>query len=645
MNSDEFVELVAKENPNLNKALIQEAFTYTKDKHGEKLRKSGEPYYVHPIEVTKILLENNISETSVICAALLHDLVEDTEVRLEEIEKKFGPDITQIVQSLTKLNKKYFVEKGILDYYSYNSENLRKIILATAKDVRVMFIKLADRLHNMRTLNVFREEKQQRIANQTLKVYAPIAEKLGLYKIKSELEDLCLLYLKPEIYNYLAKKIELTKKEREDKTEEIKKKIVNLLQAKKILCKISGRAKHFHSIYNKMIEENKDLTEIYDIYGIRIIVEKKDDCYHVEKIIEDVWPLEIRKKTGKPMIKDFIKEPKPNGYQSLHMNIRYEESIVEIQIRTKDMDHLAESGVAKHWKYKATERDKRLDRKIDWLRQLIAWKLNPLNKAAAENYKVDIFGGEIVCITPKGDPIILKEGSTPIDFAYAIHSKIGDSMEKVEVNGQPGVLTQELYSGDIVNIITVQKKTVNKQWLNAVKTNEARTKIRQSLGITRHANKKEVLPSKEEILEFQLEKRIAVIGKKAPIKISKCCSPKWGDPISGYYTKDKKVTIHKKNCPDRFALDQRSEVPVQWEDMQKNTISISIVADEKPGTFANILNIFLEENINIIKINSEERRKNILLLLEIDSMFSEKVKKIVKELQNENDVVSIHAEF
>lgn len=646
INENKFVELVIQKNPNVNKELLKKAFVFSKKYHGDKLRKSGEPYFVHPIEVCLILLENNISETAVICAGLLHDLIEDTEVSFEVIEKEFEKEIAMIVESLTKLSKHKFTEKGEYDFYSYNSENLRKIILATAKDVRVMFIKLADRLHNMRTLKIFREEKQQRIAKQTLKVYAPIAEKLGLYKIKSELEDLCLLYLKPEIFNYLAKKIELTKSEREEKTEEIKKKIIQLLEENKINHKISGRAKHFYSIYNKMIEENKDLTEIYDIYGIRIIVETKEECYHVQKLLEAIWQIEISKKTGKPLIKDFVKNPKPNGYQSIHVNIRYEDSIVEVQIRTKEMDDLAEMGVAKHWKYKSTERDKRLDRKIDWLRQLLAWKLNPLNKEAVENYKVDIFGGEIVCITPKGDPIILKEGSTPIDFAYAIHSKVGDHIEKVEVNGEQGILTQELQGGDIVNIITTPKKMVSKQWLSNVMTNEARTKIRQSLGMTKQTSpKKKNVPSKEEVIEFQLEKRISVVGKKAPIKISKCCNLKWGDQITGYYTKDKKVTVHRKDCPDRFALDQKSEVPVLWEDLKKNSITVSIVAEEKPGTLAEILTEFLEEEVNILKINSEEKRKNILLLLEIEEKHIDKVKKIIGRIDKKEEIISIHADF
>lgn len=642
-----FLETVTKHNPNLNAPLIKKAYEYTKKFHGDETRESGDLYFLHPVGVVEILLDNNISESAVICAALLHDVVEDTSASVEEIQKEFGPEIASIVAALTKISKNQFKRKEKYDIYAYNSENLRKILLATAKDVRVMFIKLADRLHNMRTLSVFREEKQQRIAKQTLRVYAPLAEKLGLYKIKSELEDLGLLYLQPEIYKFLAKKIELTKEEREEKTKKIVEHIQTVLQEHRIEHKISGRAKHFYSIYKKMREENKSLAEIYDLYGIRIIVKTENECYLVQKILNDLWTIEKNKKTGKPLVKDFIKEPKSNGYQSLHVNYLYEQTIVEIQIRTEDMDTQAEMGVAKHWKYKATERDKKLDKKIDILRQLVSWKLNPENKAAAETYKLDIFGGEIVCITPKGDPILLKEGSNPVDFAYAIHSKIGDHIEQVEVNGEKGVLSQELFSGDIVNIITSQKKTASKQWLNIVKTNEARIKLRQSLGMTRQTKqKKKVTPEVvEEYIDHQLAKQIQIIGKKAPIKISKCCNPKWGDPIAGYYTKDKKVTIHKKDCPDRFALDQKSEVTVKWGNQEKEKLMVFIIAEDVPGILATILDFFLKEKISVLNIFSEEKKRNILLSLELGREKIERTTSIIKKIDRLPEVTEVRADF
>jgi guanosine-3',5'-bis(diphosphate) 3'-pyrophosphohydrolase len=642
-----FLNVIQKHNPNLNAGLIKKAFECTKKLHGDKRRESGELYLIHPIEVVIILLENNISESAVIAAALLHDTVEDTSLSIEDIEKDFGAEIAQIVSALTKIEKNKFGNKEKYDYYAYNSENLRKILLATAKDVRVMFIKIADRLHNMRTLSIFREEKKQRIAKQTLRVYAPLAEKLGLYKIKSELEDLALLYLEPDIFKFLAKRIELTKEERDNKTKKIVNTIIKILDEHKIQHKISGRAKHFYSIYKKMIEENKTLEEIYDLYGIRIILQTEEECYTVEKILNDTWPIEKSKKTGRELRKDFIKEPKSNGYQSLHINYLYENTVVEVQVRTEEMNTQAEMGVAKHWKYKATERDKKLDKKIDILRQLVSWKLHPDNKAAAETYKLDIFGGEIVCITPKGDPIILKEGSTPIDFAYAIHSKIGDSIERVEINGEKGVISQELHSGDIVNIITSQKKTANKQWLNYVKTNEAKTKLRQALGMTKQTKqKKQVTPEIiEEYIDYQLSKQIQVIGKKAPIKISKCCSPKWGEPITGYYTKDKKITIHRKDCPDRFALDQKSEVVVKWGNQEKEKLMVFIIAEDVPGIVAKILDLFLKEKIDIVNIFSEEKKRNILLSLELKRDKLEKITTVIKRIDALKEVSEARADF
>ncbi|MFT4326750.1 MAG: RelA/SpoT family protein, partial [Candidatus Woesearchaeota archaeon] len=536
---------------------------------------------------------------------------------------------------LTKISKNNF--KNLDDY---NSENLRKIILATAKDVRVMFIKLADRLHNMRTLDIHREEKQKRISENTLKIYAPIAEKLGLYKIKSELEDLSFLYTAPEMYEFLSKSIDLTKHEREEKTKHIVADIESILQKNSIHYDIKGRAKHYFSIYKKIVKENKDIKRIYDLYGIRIIVDSEKDCYHVFELLKEQWDIEIDDRTNTPRLKDYIKNPKPNGYRSIHVNFRVEGYVIEVQIRTAEMDFNAESGVAKHWKYKASERDKKLDKKIDLLRQALSWKLNPQNKKAAESYAIDIFGGEIVCITPKGDPIILKEGATPLDFAYAIHTNVGNHFEKAIVNGESALLNQELKSGDIVSIVTAKTQTANKSWLHTVVTSEAKSKLRQALGVTKQTKPKKEVPH-EAVEDFKLSQKVEVLGKQYPVKLSKCCNPKFGDDIVGYRSKDKKITVHKKTCPDRFTLPQTSMVEVSWAKEKKQFVEVCIVATDEKGILSDVLSLLLKKNIAVKRVSSENTKKNVIMLLEIPSTSLQSFGTVSKTLKQDTRIIEI----
>ena len=627
---------VTERNGKANIEKIKQAYEYAKEHHKGVKRISGEPFFVHPLNVAFILLENNIADTTVIKAALLHDTIEDTEATYEEVKSMFGIQAAKIVEQLTKIDKSKFES---LD--EYKSENLRKIILATAKDVRVMFVKLADRLHNMRTLGVQIGDKQKLIAKQTLKVYAPIAEKLGLYKIKSELEDLAFLYLNPEMYQYLSKNIELTKDEREKKTLQIVKDITKALEEENIKGEISGRAKHYYSIYKKIIKENKTIDKIYDLYGIRIIVSKESDCYAIKHILEQIWEIEKDPATKKLRIKDFIQNPKANGYQSLHINFRVQDKIIEVQIRTSKMNQIAESGVAKHWKYKENERDKKLDKKIDLLRQALAWKLNPLNKKAAENFRIDIFGGEMVCITPRGDPIILKENATPLDFAYSIHTKIGDHFDKAYVNGKIALINQKLQSGDIVNIVTSKKKTASKQWMNYVVTNEAKTKLRQSLQMTKQKKpkKKEVV---EDFEELQLSNKIEIIGKQAPLKLSKCCGPKFGEEIVGFKSKDKKISVHRVDCPNRYTLNQKNEVKVNWVKEKKSFFFLYIAATDESGILGHILDVLLKKGIDVTRVSSEESKRSILISLKIKKESVSKIESTVEEIKEIEGVLNVN---
>lgn len=633
-HAESFIQKASFHNPNLNKDLVKKAFEYAKKAHADKKRATGEPYFIHPIGVALILLRNRISDTASICSALLHDVVEDTETSIQTIETEFGEEVANIVEGLTKLEKNNYKHESDFNFDAYNSENLRKLILATAKDPRVMFIKLADRVDNLRTLDIFRKDKQKRIAQQTLRIYSPLAEKLGLYALKSELEDLSLLYIQPEIYSYLSKNIKLTKKERDIKTKEMTDFVRKLIQSHNIEAKVQGRAKHYYSIYSKMKKENKSLDRIYDIYGIRIITNTTEECYLIQKIISDKWEIHVDKMTGKPRIKDYIQKPKPSGYQSLHLNFKEGDSVIEVQIRTEEMDKQAEQGVAKHWKYKQHERDKKIDRKIDWIRELISWYRKPANKEHRENMLLDVFTKEIICITPKADLIIVQEGSTPLDFAYAIHSKVGDHYEKAYINNEPALMTDKLKSGDIVNIITAKKTTVSQQWLSIAQSNQAKHKIRQSLGITGKQSSPKKERTKKQEMEPILFKRVQVLGKKAPVKLSKCCNPSTDDEIVGFYTKDKKsITVHTATCPDRFSLNQKLKVPVSWESVEDKLIDIKILAEDTPGMLGQILDIISENNITIISINTKEKKKNIQVVLKVENTHNKKMPSLMKKIQ------------
>ncbi|MCX8147580.1 MAG: RelA/SpoT family protein, partial [Candidatus Woesearchaeota archaeon] len=405
---DDFINSILEYNPRADVKLIRKAYEFAEKAHKGHKRESGEPFFVHPVETARILMKLR-ADSATICAALLHDCVEEGCTTLDNIKREFGEEVAMLVEGVTKITGVQFESKE-----EYKAENLRKMLLATAKDIRVMLIKLADRLHNMRTLKYFREDKQKRIAKETLEIYAPIAHKLGMNSIKGELEDLSLKYLDPEAYQMLRKKIASKRKEREEKTKEFIRQIKNALKERGIEATVEGRAKYFYSIYQKMKKENKDFNEIYDLIAIRIITNTIPECYAALGIVHELFtPI-----PGK--FKDYISIPKPNGYQSLHTSvIGGHGKIIEVQIRTWEMHHIAEEGVAAHWRYKGEEKDKKFDRRIRWLRQLLDWKMESSPaREFIENLKIDLFGNEIIVFTPKGDPISLPEGSTPVDFAY-----------------------------------------------------------------------------------------------------------------------------------------------------------------------------------------------------------------------------------
>lgn len=469
---NEILDKVSAYNPSADLDLIKKAYVFSAKVHQGQVRRSGEPYLNHPLEVTNIIANLKMDVPSLV-TGLLHDTIEDTWTTLEEIEKHFGMEIAELVDGVTKVSQISFTSER-----EEQAENFRKMIIAMAKDIRVIVIKLADRLHNMRTLGFLDEEKQKEIAKETLEIYAPIAHRLGIYWLKSEIEDLAFRFLKPDKYMFIAKKLATTKKEREKYLEEVIKKLEEMLKKNNINATVTGRVKNIYSIYTKMEREELPFEEIFDIVGFRIIVDSVMECYQALGVVHSNWkPIPGR-------FKDYIAMPKANQYQSLHTTVigpRREK--MEIQIRTKEMHKIAEEGIAAHWSYKESGKIKSTDiENFAWLRQLLEWQKELDDPAEfLESMKVELFPDEVYVFTPKGDVKVLPKGSTPVDFAYSIHTDVGHHCAGGKVNGRIVPLRYQLKSGDTVEIITSQKNFPSKDWLKFVKTSRAKTKIREFL--------------------------------------------------------------------------------------------------------------------------------------------------------------------
>lgn len=450
--------------------LFLKAYNFSKEAHAEQKRMSGEPYFIHPYQVADIVIELGL-DIDTVCAALLHDVVEDTDATVELIEKEFNPAIATMVDGVTKLSR-----IGNISKEQQAAESIRKMFLAMAKDIRVIFIKLADRLHNMRTLEYGDREKQIRKATETIEIYAPLAHRLGIYAIKGELEDLCFRYLYPEDYFELKRVVEEHSEERKAFLRDTMNQLSKKIEENNIRCEINGRDKSLYSIYKKMKAHNSTFEQIYDITAIRVLVNTIKDCYSVLGIVHDCWmPIPGR-------FKDYIAMPKPNMYQSLHTTLIGAKGIpFEVQIRTFKMHRTAEYGISAHWKYKEGKDSDDLDAKLSWLRSLMEWQtdLRDANEFM-QTLKVDFFSDIVFVFTPKGDVRDLVKGSTPLDFAYAIHSQIGNKCVGAKVNNRIVPLNHELKSGDIVEIITSNStKGPGSDWLSIVKTHQAKSKIRQ----------------------------------------------------------------------------------------------------------------------------------------------------------------------
>ena len=476
---DMLIARIRKYHPSTDIRMIEKAYELAKKAHGNQCRKSGEPYIVHPLWVA-IILANLEMDKETIVAGMLHDVVEDTEVTDGEIEKEFGKEVALLVDGVTKLGQLSYSS----DKLEVQAENLRKMFLAMAKDIRVIIIKLADRLHNMRTLQFMTPEKQKEKAKETMDIYAPIAQRLGISKIKTELDDLALKYSQPEVFFDLVAQINARKTEREEFVDQIVAEVSKHMENAHIKCEISGRVKHFFSIYRKMVNQDKTVDQIYDLFAVRIIVDSVKDCYAALGVIHEMYtPIPGR-------FKDYIAMPKANMYQSLHTTLMSSVGQpFEIQIRTEEMHKTAEYGIAAHWKYKETggssqkNIETQAEEKLSWLRQILEWQRDMSDNREFLNLikgDLDLFAEDVYCFTPQGDVKNLPNGSTPIDFAYAIHSAVGNKMVGARVNGKLVNIDYKIQNGDRIEILTSQNsRGPSRDWLNIVKSTQAKNKINQ----------------------------------------------------------------------------------------------------------------------------------------------------------------------
>ncbi|MCR5609764.1 MAG: bifunctional (p)ppGpp synthetase/guanosine-3',5'-bis(diphosphate) 3'-pyrophosphohydrolase [Lachnospiraceae bacterium] len=474
---DELIEVIRQYHPSTDFSMIEKAYRIADEAHKDQKRKSGEPYIIHPLAVAIILARLELDKETIV-AGILHDVVEDTELTNEDITREFNEEIALLVDGVTKLTQLNYSS----DKVEIQAENLRKMFLAMAKDIRVILIKLADRLHNMRTLEHMKPEKQREKSKETMEIYAPLAQRLGISKVKVELDDLALQYLEPEVYNDLSNKIKIRKEERESFITSIVDEVAAYIKNAGIEGRVHGRVKHFFSIYKKMVNQNKTLDQIYDLFAVRVIVKDVKDCYAVLGLIHEIYtPIPGR-------IKDYIAMPKQNKYQSLHTTlIGNNGQLFEVQIRTEEMHRIAEYGIAAHWKYKEAQDGKNSqdteEAKLAWLRQILEWQKEMSdNKEFLSLLKsdLDLFSEWVYCFTPNGDVKTLPTGSTPIDFAYAIHSAVGNKMVGARVNGNLVTFDYKICNGDRVEIMTSQNsKGPSMDWLKLVKSTQAKNKINQ----------------------------------------------------------------------------------------------------------------------------------------------------------------------
>lgn len=628
MTINNLLREIKKKNPSVKTDIIERAYQFASKAHGNQKRESGENYTDHLLNTAYTLVQMKLGTPSII-AALLHDIVDDTNTTLEEIKKEFGNEVASLVEGVSKLGKiKY---QGI----ERHVENLRKMFLAMAKDIRIIVIKLADRLHNMETLGVLPPRKQKRIALETLEIYAPIAHRLGIGRLKGELEDLAFPYAYPAQYEWLKSKIEDRFQERERYLKKIKPIVEKKLKKEGIkFLDIHARAKRYYSLFKKLERYNMDFSKIYDLMASRIVVPTVRDCYATLGIIHKNWkPLPGR-------IKDYIAVPKANGYQSLHTTVFcVNGKITEFQIRTPEIHWESEYGIAAHWlrpekghKYLGIKKTQ-----LEWVEELKKWQENITKpKEFLESLKIDFFKYRIFVLTPNGDVINLPEGATPVDFAYQIHTELGHRCGGAKTDNKIIPLNYPLTNGQIVEIIAKKEKRPSRDWLKFVKTNYAKSKIKAWL---RENENKKISENKKDLnahaiasLKTNLNEEVIIkkFHKKTfksiikiqeednfSIKLAKCCNPLPGEPILGHVTTLKAITVHHRKCSNLANIkDQRKILPVSWKNaVVLQPATIEILSRNKISLVKNITAILSKLRISVSSINTSEPSQGISLTL------------------------------
>jgi GTP pyrophosphokinase len=695
-------------------AQIKKAFEYAEQMHKGQYRKSGDDYIVHPLDVAMILSEYQTDPTTIM-AGLLHDVIEDTPATFEDVKDKFGEDVALLIEGVTKLGQ-YKFKKGTQekDKIAAQAKNYQKMLLAMAKDIRVVIVKLADRLNNVRTLQPLPQEKQLRIARETMDIYAPLAHRLGMYVLKAELEDTCFKYIQNHTYRRIAQLIADTKVNREKDLNSMRTNIEYLLSENNVHSEVTGRIKNIYSVHKKMVDRKKEFEDIYDLLALRIIVDSIEDCYRTIGVIHSKWtPIPNR-------FKDYIAMPKPNLYQSLHTSVIANGKVYEIQIRTEEMNQIAEYGVAAHWAYKENAtKGKMTDevmKKLKWFGDLVKFTKESENEnEVLDVLRDDIFQANVYVFTPNGDIIDLPAGSTPLDFAFRIHTQVGISTVGAIVNGKIVPLEYELNTGDIVNMKTSKNSFgPNDNWLKIVKTSNAKSKIKnylnkkrrtvlieigredfqrelQQRNITVELNDKRVLElfrkkgaktvddlyyeigkntispgnavntlvEKEEYTEEDLIQRInesvyldqksdsniIVEGLQNPsIKLSNCCTPIPGDPITGYISKGTGIAVHRTECNNLSSLDKNRYIAVFWgnDTTKQYTVNIKIIVSNRDNILAEVINTVTSSKGKVIQVaaNTNKRLEGVIKL-KVSIRNRKELDVIIRQLQNIPDIYSI----
>jgi GTP pyrophosphokinase len=713
---NDIIEQVSSYHPDADVDLIKKAYVYSAKVHAGQVRKTGEPYLIHPLAVAHILAQLKLDEASV-CTGLLHDTVEDTLATVEEVEELFGRDIAHLVDGVTKLSQIQFQTSE-----EKLAENFRKMLVAMAKDIRVLLVKLADRLHNMRTLEAMKPEKQERIATETMEIYAPLANRLGIQWLKIELEDLSFRYMKRREYKDLAEKLGKTKRERQKFIDETCHDIASALTVHGMEgFEVYGRPKHLWSVHKKMASKGIPYEEVHDLIAFRVLVDNVGQCYETLGHVHAKWrPIPGR-------FKDFIAMPKPNGYQSLHTTvIGPKAERIEIQIRTREMHTIAEEGIAAHWKYKevgtSLPQQVKGEAGFAWLRQLMDWQREVKDpNEFLDSVKFDLFADEVYVFTPTGDVIALPRGACPIDFAFSIHTQVGMQCSGAKVNGRMVPLRYQFQSGDTCEILTNKNQRPNKEWLDFVKTSRARTKIRarvrsaererskqigrelvekefkrfgESLGKymkdgsvekafkeSKHKTLDEILiavgygklqpqsvaertlpdevfkrPQEEPPKRSRLGQLIDRVARRSSsgvqiegiddmlVHYARCCSPVKGDPVVGFVTRGRGLTIHRRDCDKVMALDPARRIDVSWDASQTfaRPISIKVVTDDREGMLADLSAAFQKNNVNISEANCRaDGGGHAVNTFKCGIVDLEQLRKVVKALESVKGVHSV----